>query len=68
MSLEALSNMDSMIDKGVEVDRDLSYNAHIVSIVGKATRLSPISWLCNTQLKLHAQTFITYYVHSYEYN
>ena len=60
-----LINSDLITDLGIEVDSDLSYHAHIVSIhIDKATYpacWNPISRLFNMQLKIHAQRFHNLY-------
>ena len=57
-----LINTDLITDLGVEVDSDLSYHAHIVSIVGKATQRVGILFrgFVTRDLKFMRKAFITY--------
>jgi hypothetical protein len=60
-----LIHTDLITDLGVEVDSDLSYHAHIVSIAGKVTKRAGIIFrsFVIRDLKLMRKAFITY-IHS----
>ena len=65
-----LINTDLITDLGVEVDSDLSYHAHIVSIVGKATQRVGILFrgFVTRDLTFMRKAFITYIRPLLEYN
>ena len=65
-----LINTDLITDLGVEIDSDLSYHAHIVCIVGKATQRVGILFrgFVTRDLTFMRKAFITYIRPLLEYN